>query len=109
MKELVVHKVGVSSLGRLVGTWASIIGLIVGVLAAIVSVVSIFANNSYSVLGGIAVSALVVVGWVVLYPVIMFAFGWLQGAIIGLVFNFVVSGSGGLAIEVSENAVTTKK
>lgn len=109
MKELVVHKVGVGSLGRLVGTWAAIVGLIVGVLAAIVSVVSVFANNDYSVLGGVFVSVLIVLGWIVLYPVVMFAFGWIQGAIIGLVFNFVVSGSGGLKIQVEEGSVAPVK
>jgi hypothetical protein len=109
MKELTVHKVGVGSLGRLVGTWAAILGLIVGVLAAIVSVVAVFESNDYSVLGGLGVSALIVLGWTVVYPLVMFAFGWLQGAIIGLVFNLVVSGSGGLAIQVSEGAVSTKK
>lgn len=102
MQRYVIHKVGVGSLGRLIGTWFAILGLIVGVISAVVSTVSVFANNSYSVLAGIGIAALVVVGWVVLYPIVMFFLGWIQGAILALVFNFVVSGSGGLSVHLEE-------
>jgi hypothetical protein len=32
----------------------------------------------------------------------MFLLGWLQGAILAVVFNVVVSGSGGLSVHVEE-------
>ena len=105
MQRFVIHKVGVGSLGRLVGTWFAIVGLIVGLLSAVVSTVSVFANNSYSIIAGIGIGALIVIGWVIVYPVVMYFIGWIQGAILALVFNFVVSGAGGLSIELEETAL----
>lgn len=105
MQRFVIHKVGVGSLGRLIGTWFAIVGLVVGLLSAVVSTVSVFANNSYSILAGIGIGALIVIGWVVVYPVVMYFIGWLQGAILALVFNFVVSGAGGLSVELEETAL----
>lgn len=102
MQRLVVHKVGVGSLAKLVGVWFAIIGLVIGVLSAVVSAVSVFANNNYSVLGGIFVAVLVVLGWILVYPLVMFFVGWLQGAIVAIVFNVVISGSGGLSVHVEE-------
>jgi ABC-type protease/lipase transport system fused ATPase/permease subunit len=102
MQRLVVHKVGVGSLGKLIGTWFAIIGVVVGIISAVVSTVSVFANNSYSFLAGLGIAVLLVVGWVLIYPVIMFLLGWLQGAILAVVFNVVVSGSGGLSVHVEE-------
>ncbi|MFO0882183.1 MAG: hypothetical protein U0491_01925 [Candidatus Saccharimonadales bacterium] len=37
MQRLVVHKVGVGSLGKLIGTWFAIIGVVVGIISAVVS------------------------------------------------------------------------
>ncbi len=102
MQRLVVHKVGVGSLAKLVGVWFAIVGLVLGVISAVVSAVSVFANNSYSLLGGIAVAILVVLGWVLVYPVVMYLVGWVQGAILAVVFNVVISGSGGLSVHVEE-------
>mgnify|MGYP000961097601 FL=1 len=114
MQRLVVHKVGVGSLAKLIGVWFAIIGIVVGVISAVVSAVSVFANNSYSFLGGLFVAVLVVVGWVFLYPIVMFFIGWIQGAILAVVFNVVVAGSGGLSVHVEEtnmdgSAVAAKK
>ena len=114
MQRLVVHKVGVGSLAKLIGVWFAIIGIVVGVISAVVSAVSVFANNSYSFLGGLFVAVLVVVGWVFLYPIVMFFIGWIQGAILAVVFNVVGAGSGGLSVHVEEtsmdgSAVAAKK
>ena len=114
MQRLVVHKVGVGSLGKLVGTWFAIVGVVVGVISAVVSTVSVFANNDYSFLAGIGIAILLVLGWVLLYPVLMFFIGWLQGAILAVVFNVVIAGSGGLSVHVEETnmdgtPVTAKK
>lgn len=105
MQRLVVHKVGVGSLGKLIGTWFAIAGLVIGVISAVVTSVSLFANNSYSILGGVAVAVAVVVGWVVVYPFVMYFLGWLQGAVLAIVFNVVIAGSGGLSVHVEETAL----
>lgn len=105
MKKLTVRKVGVASVGRLVGTWVAIIALAVGIIGSIVSLVSLFDQNNFNLFTGLGVSALVVLSWLVLYPVVAFVIGWLQGAILALVFNIVVAGAGGLSIEVDEESV----
>ena len=102
MQRLVVHKVGVGSLAKLYGVWASIIGLVAGVIAAVATTVSLFQNNDFSVLTGVGVAVGVSLGWILVYPFIMYLLGWLQGAVIALVFNMVISGSGGLSVEVEE-------
>jgi hypothetical protein len=102
MKRYLVHKLGVGSLGKLIGVWFALVGLFVGVISAVVSVVSVFANNDYSVLAGVGIAALLAVGWVVVYPVVMFFIGWLQGAILAIIFNVVVAGSGGLSMHMEE-------
>lgn len=102
MKRFLVHKVGVGSLGKLIGVWFAIVGLFVGVISAVVSTVSVFANYDYSVLAGIGVALLIAVGWVIVYPVIMFLIGWIQGAILAVIFNVVVAGSGGLSVHLEE-------
>lgn len=105
MKKLTIRKVGVGSVGRLVGTWVAIIAVFVGIIGSIVSLVSIFDQNDLNLFTGLGVSALVVLSWLVLYPVIAFVIGWIQGAILALVFNIVVAGAGGLSIDVDEEAV----
>ena len=114
MQRLVVHKVGVGSLAKLIGVWFALVGLVIGVISAVVSVVTVFAENDYSVLGGIAIAALVSIGWVFVYPVIMYLVGWIQGAVLAIVFNVVISGSGGLSVHVEETnmdgtAIAAKK
>lgn len=105
MKTLTVHRVGVASFAKLFGVWAAILGLIVGVIGAITSTVGVITNNHFSVLGGIGISIAIIIGWVVIYPLVMFLVGWIQGAIVAIVFNVVVSGSGGLALTIDETDI----
>lgn len=109
MQRLVVHKVGVGSLAKLYGVWAAIVGIVVGVIAAVVTTVSLFQNNDFGVFSGLGVAVGVSLGWIVVYPFVMYLFGWLQGAVIAVVFNMVISGSGGLSVEVEETAISNKK
>lgn len=102
MKSLTVRRVGVASFAKLFGVWAAILGLLVGVVGAITSTVGVITNNNFSVLGDIGVSIAIIVGWVVVYPLVMFLIGWIQGAIVAIIFNIVVSGSGGLDLIVEE-------
>lgn len=105
MQRLVIHKVGVGSLGRLIGTWFAIVSVIVGVFAAVATNVQLFNTYHYSVIEGTLVVVLVSAAWVLLYPLVMFVVGWVNGAILALIFNFVVSGSGGLSVHVEETAL----
>lgn len=109
MKELVVRKVGIASLGKLIGTWAAIVGLVFGVIGAISTVVAVVANNDLSVLQDVLYSILALAVGIIVVPLFWFALGWLQGAILAVIFNVVVAGSGGLAIDVEENDLVIAK
>lgn len=102
MKKVTITRVGVGSLGRLLGFANAIVSLVVGIVAAIVTTVSVIANNDYSVLQDILVSIGVAVGYVLVLPLLAFALGWLYGAVIALVWNVFLGASQGLDIEVSD-------
>ncbi len=74
MSNITVTKVGVLSIGKLLG----IVNLIVG-LAIILSAV-------------------------VLYPLVMFAFGWLYGVLVAFIFNVFVGVSGGVELTVKNDS-----
>jgi hypothetical protein len=99
MKEVTITKVGVSSLGRLLGFANAIISLIVGIIAAVVSTVSVIANNDYSVFQDILVALGITFGYVLLLPLIAFGIGWLYGAVIALVWNVFLGAAQGLDIQ----------
>ena len=109
MQKLTVRKVGVTSLGKLVGVWQAIIGLVIGVFGTVVTTVNLFEENTYGLFTRIGVAFLVALGWLVVYPLVMFLIGWIQGAILGVIFNIVVSGSGGLSLDVEEAKLTPAK
>ncbi len=102
MAKITITRVGVGSLAKLVGVWQAVIGLIVGIIAAVAGSVSVITNNNYSTGTDILASIGIVIAAIVIYPLIMFVVGWLQGAIIGIIFNFIISGSGGLEIDTLE-------
>lgn len=108
MKELVVHKIGISSLGKLIGVWFAIVALVIGIIGAISGVVAVVAHNDFSLLQNIFYSIAILVFGVVVYPLIWYALGWLQGALLAIIFNIVVTGSGGLAMQVEEGPVAKK-
>lgn len=99
MKEVTITEVGVGSLGKLLGAANAIIVLIIGVVSAVVSTVSIIANGNYSALENVFIALGIVLGHVLLLPLIAFAFGWLYGAIVALVWNVFLGASSGLDIK----------
>lgn len=105
MQRFVIHRVGVGSLGRLIGTWFAILALVVGVISAFVSAVAIFDSSSYGLIAKLGLTALATLGWVVLYPIVLFFVGWLNGAVLALIFNLVVAGSGGLSVHAEETSL----
>lgn len=102
MKKVIIHEVGVASLGKLVGTWYAIVGLVVGVISAVAGTVGVIANNNYSILVDVLASIAIVIGSIVIIPVVLFLVGWLYGALMAVVFNVVIKNSGGLAIKTED-------
>jgi cell division protein FtsX len=102
VKNVTITKVGVGSLGKLLGAANAIISLIIGIIAAVVSTISVIANNNYSVLQDVFVALGIVFGYVLVLPLVAFAIGWLYGAIIALVWNVFLGASQGLDIEITD-------
>ncbi len=102
MKDVTITKVGVGSLGRLLGFANAIISLLVGVIAAFVSTISVIANNDFTVFQDVLVALGITVGYVILLPILAFVIGWLYGAVIALVWNVFLGASQGLEIQIKD-------
>lgn len=108
-KKIMVTHVGAGSIGRLVGTVNAIFALASGIIGSIVAASTILSVNDYGILGNIGVSVGVVGVGVVLLPLLAFVFGWLYGALIGLIWNMLLGATGGLEMDVEEVAKEAKK
>jgi hypothetical protein len=97
-KKVIVQGVGSLSLGRLIGTVNGLIAAVVGLIAAVVLSARYIAEANVNVFEGIVVTIGIVAAGVLLYPLVMFAVGWLYGVLIGIVFNAFVGLSGGLEL-----------
>lgn len=103
MKNITVTKVGILSIGKLFGTVNLILGLAAGIIVAIAGTVSYLAtNNPGTFFEGLLGSLAIIVGAVILYPLVMFALGWLYGVLGAFIFNVVVGVSGGVQLTVTE-------
>lgn len=101
-KTIRVQKVGVGSMGKLVGTVNGAVGLAIGILSAIIVTANylVYTNDSFFV--ELFTSIGIVLASVILYPLLAYILGWLYGALIGIVFNLVVGLSGGLELTTEE-------
>lgn len=106
-KNVTVTHVGASSIGRLVGTVNAIFALAGGLVASIVAISNVVATHDYSVLMNIGISAAIIIGGIVVMPLFAFVFGWLYGALIGVIWNLLLGATGGLGMTVED--VTEKK
>ena len=102
MKNITVKRVGVLSIGKLIGTVNLIIGLAVGILGAIAGVISYLAYGVDGFLEGLFGSLAIVITAVLLYPLVLFALGWLYGVVFAFIFNVVIGVSGGVGLAVTE-------
>lgn len=98
MSNITVTKVGVLSIGKLIGTVNVIVGLAIGIIAAIAATVTYLTSNSLGFFEGLLGSLAIVLTAVVLYPLVMFAFGWLYGVLVAFIFNVVIGVSGGVEL-----------
>lgn len=104
MSNITVTKVGVLSIGKLLGTVNLIIGLAVGIIAVIAATVTYFAAGSYGFFEGLLGALAIILSAVVLYPLVMFAFGWIYGVLVAFIFNVVVGVSGGVDLTVKNDS-----
>ncbi len=103
MSQITVTKVGVLSIGKLFGTVNLIIGLAAGIIASVAGTVTYFSTTSpESFFDGLLATLAIILAAVVLYPLVMFAFGWLYGVLASFIFNVVIGVSGGVELTVSD-------
>jgi len=105
MSNITVTKVGVLSIGKLLGTVNLIIGLAVGIIAAVAGTVAYFNAGSYEFFEGLLGMLAIILTAVVLYPLVLFALGWLYGVLVAFIFNVVIGVSGGVDLTVSDTPV----
>ena len=108
MSNITVTRVGVLSIGKLIGTVNLIIGLAVGLITAIAGTISYLANTTPTVVDGLLASLAIILAAIILYPLVMFAFGWLYGVLVAFIFNVVVGVSGGVDLTVKEESPRRK-
>ena len=108
MANITVTRVGVLSIGKLMGTVNLIIGLAIGIVAAIAGTVTYLSAGSYEFFEGLLGVLAIILSAVILYPLVAFAFGWLYGVLVAFIFNVVVGVSGGVDLTVREDAPTRK-
>jgi len=97
-RTVTINKLGVGSFAKVVGVAYGLVGLVAGILATLaVSAGAITADTTFVQTLGISLWAF---GWgVIIYPAIAFAFGWVEGAILAVILNFVFKESKGLELE----------
>jgi hypothetical protein len=102
MKTLTVTKVRVGSLAKVSGIVQAVIGFVVGLVLTLgVAANSITEQTTVVRTLGVSVFALGIS--VLVLPAIMFVAGWVHGAIVALILNFVFRESHGLDLEVEES------
>lgn len=108
-KKINITRIETMSLAKLVGTLNAIIMLAIGIVFSITTTVAVIANNDFGILTDVFTALGIVLIGCLVYPLIGFAFGWLYGALLGLIWNAVLGTSGGLQIQTEEVKEDIKK
>jgi hypothetical protein len=98
---MIVKRIGVLSLGRIMGIMYGGIGLFFGAIFAIVSLAGAAIGAGMSESGNAWVGAFFGVGAVVLMPVLYGVLGFVGGLLSALVYNLAARFVGGLELDVS--------
>lgn len=101
MKKVTIKKIGVGSFAKVIGVAQATIAFVVGAVATILVVAGTISDDS-SVVRSLGVSVASFGVGVVVYPVIAFFVGWVQGAITALILNLFFAESGGLSLDYEE-------
>lgn len=99
MKTLTINKVRVGSFAKVVGITQAVFGFVYGLVITL-GVTSQAINSDTSFVATLGLSVFVLGLSVVLLPLFGFLLGWVQGAVVALVLNFVFAESNGLELEV---------
>ncbi len=93
----VVRRVGVLSLGKMLGLVYGCIGLLIGGVLSLLSLVGMGMSGNDS---GAAIGSMIFgVGAIILVPLVYGILGFIGGLITGAVYNIVAAVAGGVEIE----------
>lgn len=101
MKSIRVNKLKVGSFAKVVGITQAVFGFVYG-LVLTVGVASEAINEDTTFVATLGVSLLTLGMSILLLPLFAFVVGWIQGAIMALILNFVFQESQGLELEVED-------
>lgn len=101
MKKLTISKFSVGSVAKTVGVLQAVFAFVVGLFASFATAAGLITAQT-SFVKGLGISLWVFGLGIIVYPVIAFFVGWLQGAIAAVILNFVFAESGGVRMHVEE-------
>lgn len=101
MKTISIQKLKVGSFAKVVGVTQAVFGFVYGLVLSI-GVAAGAITESTSFISALGVSVFVIGMAVLLVPFIAFIVGWIQGAIVALILNFVFAESDGLDIVIED-------
>lgn len=104
---MVVRRVGILSLGKVLGAVYALLGLVIGAIyalfALLFAVIGIAgAQQSSDAFAGGALGVVFGIGSIIFFPIIYGIFGFLGGLLTGFVYNLVTRFVGGLEIDVEQ-------
>lgn len=99
MKTLTVSKLKVGSFAKVVGIVQAVLGFITGLIVTL-NVAAETINEGTRFVTTLGVSLFTLGMAIVIFPLVGFVVGWIQGAIAAIIVNFAFKESGGLDVEV---------
>jgi ABC-type microcin C transport system permease subunit YejE len=101
-KNVTVTKLRASSIGKLVGAIQGVWGFIAGIMISVFSLTDTN-HTQQDVLDRLGIGASIAVFAFLLLPVVTFCIGWIQGVITAWIINLLLSGTGGIGLELEES------
>jgi uncharacterized membrane protein len=101
VKAIRVNKLKVGSFAKVVGITQAVFGFVYGLFLT-VGVASEAINEDTTFVATLGVSLLTLGMSILILPLVAFVIGWVQGAIMALILNFVFQESDGLQLEIED-------
>lgn len=101
MRKVTVTKLGVGSFAKVVGITQAVLAFVVGVIVSLAVAAELITESS-SFVNTLGVGLWALGLGAIIYPLIAFVIGWVQGAIVAMVINFAFAESNGLTLEIEE-------
>lgn len=99
-----IKKIGVLSLGKILGLLYAMMGLIVGALYSLFTLIGLSMSQAFSPSSGPALvfGLIFGIGAIIFLPVFYGVMGFIVGIVTAVLYNFIASKLGGLEFEVEK-------